>query len=97
MGNCETCKYWSKETDSDLPKHFGLGKCARVKLFWECTEWQDEAPYDRVLTEESKESLAFVQDGSDYRAELITLKNYGCIQWEQAAEAKDETATRREM
>ena len=82
---CNKCKFWTKETDSDYPKHFELGKCTRVKLFWECTEWGDlpNDDYGRVLTDEAKDNKAFVQDGSDYAAELLTLSDFGCVQFEE--------------
>lgn len=77
---CACCKHWTHDTDGDYPKHFGLGKCDRVRLFWECTEWNDN--YQRVLTKESMSNKAFVQDGSDYRAELITTAEFGCVQFD---------------
>ena len=83
---CKTCEFW-KDTDGDYPKgSIELGKCKRVKMFWDCTEWEDIPDHwecRRVLTEEAKDELAFVQDGSDYSAELITRPDFGCVQWKE--------------
>ena len=83
FGVCGQCRHWM-ETDNNYPKDFGLGKCGRVRLFWECTEWGDVGEdFRRIFTEEAKGNKAFVQDGSDYRAELITLADFGCVQFER--------------
>jgi len=82
---CLNCKFW-EVTDSRPIKNMKTGLCTRVKMFWESTEWTDEEVEDswdcfRVLREENKKDRAFVQDGSDYKAELITLKDFGCNQF----------------
>lgn len=83
---CKDCKFWTLDTDKDYPKNIGVGKCKRVKLFWDCTEWHamDDSMTEaiQVLTEKAKDDKAFVQDGSDYRAELITTPDFGCVQFE---------------
>jgi len=78
---CENCTFWSMNTDSKYPAHLGLGKCKRVKLFWNCTEWEKPDCDRLVFTKEAENNKAFVQDGSDYKAELITLKDFGCVQF----------------
>jgi hypothetical protein len=80
---CEDCKHWSKDTDGDYPDHFKLGKCKRVELFWDATEWEPPGYERQVLTEKARGNKAFVQDGSDYRAELLTLSDFGCVQFEK--------------
>jgi hypothetical protein len=50
-------------------------------MFWHLTDWTDEE--DRVLKEKFKDDKAFVQDGSDYHADLLTLSNFGCNQFER--------------
>jgi len=80
---CGKCKYWNKKTDGYYPNNFNLGKCTKVMLFWDATEWEKPDYERRVLTKEVKDNKAFVQDGSDYKAELITLSNFGCVQFEQ--------------
>lgn len=78
---CKKCKFWNKETDFSYPANFDFGKCERVMLFWDATKWNKD--YKKiVLTKEAENNLAFVQDGSDYMAELITIGNFGCVQFE---------------
>ena len=83
---CDECKHWSKDTDNHYPESFNFGKCTRVKLFWECTKWDDspDGEYDLMLTDDAEGNKAFVQDGSDYKAELITVADFGCVQFESA-------------
>ena len=81
MKLCETCKHWrAPETPHDeIP---GVGVCTAVVQFWDATEWEDGPPYGRKLLPEYATKLAFVQDGSDYRAELKTFPTFGCVQHE---------------
>lgn len=80
MEQCGTCKHWRPpETPHDeVP---GVGVCGAVVQFWDATEWDDET-FDRRLRSEFASKLAFVQDGSDYRAELKTFPAFGCVQHE---------------
>ena len=78
MNKCVDCKHWDKNTDSDYPDNFDFGKCRNVVMFWDATEWEEPDYERRVLTKDAEGKKAFVQDGSDYRAELITLKDFGC-------------------
>mgnify|MGYP001350270383 CR=1 FL=1 len=80
MNTCKTCKHWEKP-ESDYGEVPGTGKCKAVVQFWKATEWNDD--YDkRSLKTEYATKLAFVQDGSDYYAELKTLPDFGCVQHE---------------
>jgi hypothetical protein len=65
-------------------RDIGIGRCDKARPFWECTEWDYEAAGGprRALTKEAKDALAFVQDGEDYKAELLTLGGFGCNQFE---------------
>jgi hypothetical protein len=76
---CENCKFWDISERYPL-KGAKIGICKRVKMFWHLTEWTEEM--DRVLKEKFKDDKAFVQDGSDYHADLLTLSNFGCNQFE---------------
>ena len=49
-------------------------------MFWDATEWNSDG--DRVLIEKYKNTRAFVQDGSDYNAVLLTKADFGCTQHE---------------
>lgn len=83
MGNCENCKFWDTTEQYPVSKTI-VGECKRVKMFWDCTEWKEleNEEYGRVLSEDCKNDKAFVQDGSDYIAKLITLEDFGCVQFE---------------
>ena len=84
MKLCKTCKYWEKP-DSEYGEVPGTGKCKAVVQFWDATEWVDDDEfYMRGLKHDYAKKLAFVQDGSNYHAELKTLPNFGCVQHESA-------------
>lgn len=81
---CENCKFWDI-TEQYPVKECQVGECKRVKMFWDNTEWFDNenGEYTRRLSEDAKNDKAFVQDGSDYMAKLLTLGNFGCNQFEE--------------
>lgn len=85
MEACKNCKYWGVSEYYPV-KNAEIGKCNRVKLFWDATKWgcsDDPDDWDsRVLRDENKNDKAFVQDGSDYQAFLLTLGDFGCNQFE---------------
>lgn len=94
MGNCGKCKHWDKGCDSESTSYYwqqksmGLGVCTKVHQFWNATEWSnDEDAEDdtRIPKEKHKCDLAFVQDGSDYWALLLTKPEFGCVQFEEKA------------
>jgi hypothetical protein len=81
MGNtCATCKFWDQK-DGDY--YFGLGKCLACVEFWDATGWDNDGK--RCLTDEFANCKAFTQDGSDYRAELLTKADFGCVSHEAKA------------
>jgi len=85
--SCKNCKHWTrKDTDFNYPENLGLGKCNRVKNLWDCIEynWDSEDPETEYIwyKDKYKGNLAFVQDGSDYHAELVTLGDFSCNQFE---------------
>jgi len=87
---CENCKFWDT-SEKQAIKNGEIGLCRKVKMFWDSTEWvkndkeddSDKDWYLRSLTEDCKNDKAFVQDGSDYKAELLSLKDFGCNQFEE--------------
>ncbi len=76
---CKNCKWWKSQSGNRINDGV-LGQCAKVKMFWDCTKW-DEDHIERTLEDQHKEDKAFVQDGSDYRAELLTREDFGCNQF----------------
>lgn len=79
---CKTCEFW-KGTDGDYPRMpVQVRKCKKVKMFWDSTELDDnEDDPQLIFIDQGIEDLAFVQDASDYKAELITKADFGCVQW----------------
>lgn len=78
---CANCKFWDK-TNSYPAENIKLGKCKKVKMFWDSTRWVfKNGDYVRELNEEFIDDKAFVQDGSDYLAFFITKENFGCNQF----------------
>jgi hypothetical protein len=87
-GVCADCKHWVQRVGDLYPKEGEVGNCTRVRQFWTSTEWiDDDAAYGRTFTKEAEGHLAFVQDGEDYKAELLTLGGFGCNQFESVDHA----------
>lgn len=91
--NCKDCKHWANQkNDFDSAKALGrnFGKCKKVKMLWDSTEWKGRKELDEdgdefyrlVVSDEYKNCKAFAQDASDYRADLITTSDFGCVQFE---------------
>jgi hypothetical protein len=86
---CDGCKHWNQDQDFAA----GLGECTRAHPFWELSTWKDDDDgYRRVLLPAAANDKMFVQDGSDYRAHLITTPDFFCAHFEpgtfQQTEAK---------
>ena len=85
MNHCKNCKYWEEEPwPSDKPKE--VNRCAYPKQLWESTDWGELEEIDefgreniRTILSSRKNTLAFVQDGSDYKANLFTRAEFGCV------------------
>lgn len=77
---CKDCTYWKLEPSES---YLGLGKCTKVRQFWDSTEWSEDGDYRQFLPE-CEDLKAFVQDGSDYRAVLFTKPDFGCVQFRGA-------------
>ncbi len=80
METCRTCRHW-KRPDSEYGEIPGIGTCGAVVQYWDAAEWVANS-IKRQLRPEYAGKLAFVQDGSDYHAELNTLPDFGCNQHE---------------
>jgi len=83
---CELCMYWNAEIDEyDLRANLGLGKCKKVALLWDATDWAEDG-LSLEFTKEGNNLQAFVQDGSDYIAYLYTRPEFYCAQFAPQAE-----------
>lgn len=75
--NCATCKHWELREEYEHGHSQGLGECRAVPMLWDMTEWRDDAD-ERVFKAEAAQFTAFAQDGSDYKAYLLTKPEHGC-------------------
>lgn len=73
---CDRCRHWDA---GSYEKNGIAGRCGRPSMFWDATFWSDGK---RVLSPEHANDLMFVQDASDYRAELWTRPAFFCAAYE---------------
>lgn len=94
MSNCGNCKHWEKRAQYEAGHNLGLGKCRAALQLFDATEWSedeaDDADYfvGRVIKPEFRGRRFFVQDASDYRADLLTLPTFSCIEHEPAGRSE---------
>jgi len=74
FNTCKNCKFWKTDDDEEIE---GVHRCGAVMQLWNASEWDAEYEH-RQIKEEFKSKKSFVQDGSDYRADLITTAKFGC-------------------
>lgn len=81
-GRCASCAHWYA---TEYPIPLEVGDCHAVVQLWDASDWADDDDDDgdvrRVILPKYADRLAFVQDGSDYRAYLVTRPAFGCVQW----------------
>ena len=73
--NCGNCAHWERAFEEN--SNLGLRRCRRIGREWECTDW-DHQGIKRILKPEHKNDTAFVVDGSEYYAALITMESFCC-------------------
>jgi hypothetical protein len=86
---CDTCKHWNAKSDQQEweAAGAGFGQCLGVRERWEIMDdaskkWadndaeQDRADQTRVAA--LKAARAYVQDGSEYHAEMFTAPDFFC-------------------
>jgi hypothetical protein len=87
-GRCATCRHWDRSEGSD-PTPIGwydqdefpappspYGVCGLTAYYW-----------DGKYRHPSSKALSV--DGEGYRAELATLPDFGCVQWEPKGPGTD--------
>lgn len=81
---CRNCEFWGDPREVvNIPD---ANVCRRPKMFWDATEWRDVGDDClRVLKDEAKDDLMFVNDGSSYHAALITKGDFFCALFAAAA------------
>ena len=108
---CDQCKHWFVETRRGYSeweaKAVGFGECKAVRQRWtiqddasrDLDRWADDAAEDR-WTEARRNALkaarAYVQDGSEYRAELYTAPDFFCALYEPTEAMRDDIVTAAE-
>lgn len=84
---CDQCKFWTGDVDDWELSGAGFRKCEAVRQRWTITdeasrkiEWdgKEDGPYLTSRREALKRARAYVQDGSDYRADLCTGPDFFC-------------------
>jgi len=85
---CDQCRHWNKQDAHDWEAAGAeFGECKGVRERWVITEeavegieWDsdDTSPYVARRREALKAARAYVQDGSEYRAELMTAPDFFC-------------------
>lgn len=80
---CATCKHWEKTGEYETGYGLGLGRCKAIPMFWDSTEWEEDLE-GRKFRDEFKDTKAFAQDGSDYRAIVLTRPDFGCVSYDTA-------------
>jgi hypothetical protein len=72
---CADCRHWDGDT-GQWREIDDIGTCGATPQLWDATEWSEKA--ERVIQTKHADALAFVQDGSDYRAVLYTKSKFFC-------------------
>lgn len=90
-GKCATCRHWLTGDEgwhqcadglaSATGEAVAIGSCAKLPMFWNATRWAEDGEGRELLTEH-QDTLAFLQDGSDYVAGLLTRGEFGCANHE---------------
>jgi hypothetical protein len=83
MKTCETCKHWDEAGEYETGYGLGLGTCKNIPMFWDATEWNGDGD-GRKFLDQYKDTKAFAQDGSDYKAYMLTKSDFGCVSHEDA-------------
>lgn len=87
MERCKTCKHWTPEDPQEGGALLGGGECRKAPQVWDVAD-DVEGPEEWItncrLKPEHAAVLAVVQDGSAYRARLVTMPDFGCVQHDRA-------------
>jgi len=88
---CDRCQHWQKDSKNEEweARGAGFGECEGVRERWRITDeavlglrWDQDGgsaeEFNVKTTAALKRSRAYVQDGSQYRAELFTAPDFFC-------------------
>ena len=83
MNRCNNCKHWVPENPAEYLSMAGFGECQKAPQIWDVTYRPDEEldfEGPLRLKPEHAAVLAVVEDGSAYKARLVTAPDFGCVQ-----------------
>lgn len=88
LARCKTCEHWVPAPKGERQTLRGAGECMKAPQIWDATDVHEEddgfTEY-RTLKPEHAAVLAVVEDGSAYRARLVTMPDFGCVQHERSS------------
>lgn len=93
MERCKTCKHWTPEDPKQYGSLIGAGECGKAPQMWDVTEeHQEEDSWNEVrrIKPEHAAVLAIVEDGSAYKARLVTMPDFGCVQHKARKQCKSD-------
>lgn len=87
---CDQCRFWGKGVDGPgwEGASIGFNVCERVRARWliedeaSAVDSDDTDKWIATRKNALKSAKAYVQDGSEYMAELITGPDFFCALWE---------------
>jgi len=91
---CDRCRHWDNTSQAAKDaehiiriRDVETRMCVRIPMYWNATEWvagveEDDDLPGRALKAEHAETNAFLQDGSDYKAFLITRADFFCAHFD---------------
>lgn len=101
MTTCESCANWAEEHHAAWDvSGTGMRVCQGVKERWTITDNVERAPEGTADSDETYNEYAkrkgaallaagaFVEDGSEYMAQLVTAPGFSCSLWKQKQETE---------
>lgn len=87
---CDGCRHWTEEPEEWEAKAVGFRECRAVRERWRIQddassgiEWagEEDGAYMQARRDALKAARAYVQDGSEYMAQLYTAPDFFCALW----------------
>lgn len=85
---CDQCKHWKPDDTEDwAAEEIGFRLCTAVRPRWkiqdEASELKIEGDAAELRAEALRAARAYVQDGSEYLADLVTGPDFFCALFQQ--------------
>lgn len=99
MKTCKTCVYWQREREffpaTEQLHQLGAGCCTRnTNPFWYAYKFSGNND-EKIIwdNEEVEDNKVFLQDGEDYRVDMITKADFGCVMFQgKTSDSKNENS-----